>query len=263
MCARPCDTVLQGSSRDSSPGSRGSSEQRASLRLTSGGPHLDPPPLRVADEARGWVEAHRLLVQEPAEELDRVVVAQPRGLVREQPERGGVRLREPEPGEADERVVDPFRDLLRDAVRDCALDEVRAVRLERGEAPLAAHRPPERLRLTDRETGERDRDVQHLVLEDDDAEGRGERLAQRLVRDSEDERRVLAEAPPVLDVRVHRLPLDGSRPHERHLDREVVDRLGPGAQEALHLRAALDLEHPDRVGRLDLGEHRRVVETDP
>ena len=64
----------------------------------------------------------------------------------------------------------------------------------------------------------------------------------------------------MLDVRVHRLPLDRPGPHERDLDREVVDRLGPRAEEALHLRAALDLEHPDGVRGLDLGEHRRVVE---
>ena len=46
--------------------------------------HLDPVPLRVPHERRRRVEAHRLRVQERAEELGRVVVAQPRRLVREQ-----------------------------------------------------------------------------------------------------------------------------------------------------------------------------------
>src|SRR6185437_13087345 len=45
---------------------------------------LDSAPLTVADERRGWVEAHRLSVQERAQELRRVVVSQPRRLVREQ-----------------------------------------------------------------------------------------------------------------------------------------------------------------------------------
>ena len=46
--------------------------------------HLDPAPLRVADERGGRVEAHRLRVQERAEELGRVVAPQPRRLVGEQ-----------------------------------------------------------------------------------------------------------------------------------------------------------------------------------
>ena len=150
--------------------------------------HLHPAPLRVADEARGRVEAHRLLVEEAAEELGRVVVTQPGGLVGQEAERGGVRLREAEAREADERVEHPVGHLLRDASRDRPIDEARAVRLERLQAPLAAHRPPQPLCLADREPRERDRDVEHLVLEDDDPERRGERLPQRLVRDGKDER---------------------------------------------------------------------------
>ena len=53
-----------------------------------------------------------------------------------------------------------------------------AVRLERGEAALPAHRAPQPLRLADGEAREMDRDVEHLVLEDDDAE----RLPQRLLQ---------------------------------------------------------------------------------
>ena len=50
--------------------------------------HLHPVPLPVADETGRRVEAHRLRVQQRAEELGRVVVAQPRRLVGEQRERG-------------------------------------------------------------------------------------------------------------------------------------------------------------------------------
>src|SRR5581483_6064055 len=57
---------------------------------------LDSVSLAVAHERRGRIEAHRLRVQQRGEELGVVVVAQPRRLVREQPERGRVRLREAE-----------------------------------------------------------------------------------------------------------------------------------------------------------------------
>ena len=66
----------------------------------------------------------------------------------------------------------------------------------------------------------------------------------------------------MLDVRMDGLPLDRPRADERDLDREVVDRLGLRPEQALHLRAALDLEGADRVGRLDLREDRGVVERD-
>ena len=59
------------------------------------------------------------------------------------------------------------------------------------------------------------------------------------------------------------LALDRPRPDERDLDRQVVEVLRPRAQQALHLRAALDLEVADRVGLLDLLVDGLVVERDP
>ena len=80
--------------------------------------------------------------------------------------------------------------------------------------------------------------------------------------DREDVGRVLSQPLARIDVRMHGLPLDRPRPHERDLDGDVVEVLGPRAQEALHLRAALDLERPDRVGALDVVVDRRIVEGD-
>ena len=59
---------------------------------------------------------------------------------------------------------------------------------------------------------------------------------------------------------MHGAALDRPRPHERHLDRQVLEVLGPRAQQHLHLRARLDLEHPDGVGGLDLGVRAGIVE---
>ena len=89
-----------------------------------------------------------------------------------------------------------------------------------------------------------------------------ERLAQRLVLDRHDVARVLAQAAAVLDVRVDGLALDRPRADERDLHGQVVEVLGLRAQQALHLRAALDLEDADGVGGLDLGVDGRVVERD-
>ncbi len=67
----------------------------------------------------------------------------------------------------------------------------------------------------------------------------------------------------MLDVRVHGLPLNRPRPDERNLHGEVVEVLRPGAQQALHLRTALDLEIADRVRTLDVVVDRLVVQGDP
>ena len=69
---------------------------------TSRRQHRDPAPLRLVHERVRRVEAHRLLVQQRAQELRAVVHAQPGGLVGEQPERRRVRLREAEAREADD-----------------------------------------------------------------------------------------------------------------------------------------------------------------
>ncbi len=92
---------------------------------------LDSASLPVPDERRGRVEAHRLLVQQRAEELDRMMVPEPRGLVCEQPEGRRVRLRKAKTGEADELVVDEIRRLRVDALSPSTLDEAAAVSLER------------------------------------------------------------------------------------------------------------------------------------
>ena len=61
---------------------------------------------------------------------------------------------------------------------------------------------------------------------------------------------------------MHGLALDRPRPDERDLDGEVVQIRGLRPQEALHLRAALDLERAHGVRALDLREDLGVVEGD-
>ncbi len=107
-----------------------------------------------------------------------------------------------------------------------------------------------------------DRDVEHLVLEDDHAERLAQRLLQQRMVGGRLVRRVLAQPLPALDIWMHGLALDRPRTHERDLHRQVVEVLRLRAQDRLHLRAALDLEAAHRVGVLDLGVHVLVFERD-
>ena len=55
------------------------------------------------------------------------------------------------------------------------------------------------------------------------------------------------------------LPTIGPGPNDRHLHDDVVKLLGPQPRKTGHLRAALDLEQPDRVGLLQRVINRGVV----
>ena len=59
--------------------------------------------------------------------------------------------------------------------------------------------------------------------------------------------------------RVDGVALDRARPDDRHLHDEVVEGLWPRLGKRLHLGPALDLEDPDRVGRLEHLEDLRDV----
>ena len=85
-----------------------------------------------------------------------------------------------------------MRNAVVDAVGEAALDEARPERLDRLLAALAAHRTAQPFRLPHAEPRSSHRHVEHLVLEDDDAERLPQRLPQRLVLDRVDEARVLA-----------------------------------------------------------------------
>ena len=53
---------------------------------------------------------------------------------------------------------------------------------------------------------------------------------------------------PAAQIGMHHVALDRPRPHDRHLDHQVVEILRLQPRQHGHLRAALDLEHAERIG---------------
>src|SRR6266566_1748780 len=86
-------------------------------RVHVGEPYLDPVPLGVASQDVERVEPHRLVVEEGAIIFGGVIVPEPRRLVGEQAERGGVRLGEAELGERDHLREHALCGLLGDTAR--------------------------------------------------------------------------------------------------------------------------------------------------
>ena len=60
---------------------------------------------------------------------------------------------------------------------------------------------------------------------------------------------LLLDAVAPAQIGMHHVALDRPRPHDRDLDDEIVERLRLQSRQHRHLRAALDLEHADRLAR--------------
>ena len=127
---------------------------------------------------------------------------------------------------------------------------------------LAAHRPAQAVGLAGAEAGEGFGHLHHLVLEDDRAERLRQHRLQRGMLVGDLVAGVLAQPLAALDVGVDRPALDRPGPHDRDLDRQVLEVPGTGAQQRLHLGAALDLEDADRVRGTDRPEGLGIVEGD-
>ena len=174
-----------------------------------------------------------------------------------------MRLGEAEAREADDLVVDALGDLALDTAADRALDEPLLIAAHRGLGSLAAHRPAQPLGLADREARERDRHLEHLVLEDDRAERVAQRRLQRGVLVGHLVCGIRAQPLAPLDVGVDGAALDRPRAHQRHLHGEVVEVRRQRPRQHLHLGPALDLEDAGRLGALDRAPDLGVVERDP
>ncbi len=178
--------------------------------------------------------------------------AQPCRLVGKQTKGGAVGLGEAKARESPDHREHPLGGLViypMQVARACHKKFV--VSLDRRLGALAAHCPAKPLRLAGSKACEGDRDLEHLVLEDDRAERLAKNRLERGVLVGDPVVGINAHALATLDVRVDRSSLDWTRADDRHLDCDVLEVLGTGASQRLHLRSALDLEDPGRIGVLD------------
>ena len=67
------------------------------------------------------------------------------------------------------------------------------------------------------------------------------------------------EALPAAQIRMHHAALDRSRPHDRDLHDQIVERHRAQARQHRHLRTRFDLEHAHRIGGADHRVSRLVI----
>ena len=138
--------------------------------------------------------------------------------------------------------------------REHAVDELSVKFVDHSRPPPGAHRTPQLVGFARRETGRHYRQPHRLFLEERHAERLFEHLADGVVGIGDG---LLARPPP--QVGVHHIPLDRPRPHDRHLDDEVVEAARPEPGQHAHLRPALDLENSHRIGPRDHLVNGRIL----
>src|SRR5437899_7079359 len=107
---------------------------------------------------------------------------------------------------------------------------------------MAAHRPPKAIGLGAAEPGAFHRNLEDLLLVEDNTE---RFLEDRFQARMDVHHRLLALLAP--QVRMHRIALDRSGADDGGLDDEIVERFWAGARQRLHLWPAFGLEDADRV----------------
>ncbi|KOT25677.1 hypothetical protein DM52_4833 [Burkholderia mallei] len=221
--------------------------------------HRHAVALRVLHELRGRIEAHRLAVQERGEKDRRLVTLEPAARISELREARRMAFRKAILAEA----LDLLEDLLGEFAGIAALEHPRddplVILAEIALAFPRRHRPAQRIGLAGREARRDDRDLHHLLLENRNPERALEHAFERLARIGDLSVRLAGRDPPPLQVRMHGAALDRPRPDDRYLDHQIVIAARPQARQHRHLRARLDLEHPDRVRAADHVVGRFVI----
>ena len=213
-----------------------------------------PPAARVVEHHARRVEAHRLIVEQAAVELGRVVRLEPGAGVADDGKAGGVRLVEAVGGEAAQLAEHFFGGRALDAARDRLLDEVTPDLVHLLHRSFVGHRPSQQVAFGQAEAGHCRRHFYDLLLVEDDAVGALEHGPHGRVRHGG----CFAAVPPPYERPDH-LGLQRPRPEQRDGRDHVFEVLLAQACGQVALTGALELEHAHRARRADELVHGRVV----
>ncbi|SAL07500.1 hypothetical protein AWB81_08126 [Caballeronia arationis] len=191
------------------------------------GRHLHAVPLRILDELRGRIKAHRLGVKHRGEKCSRLVTFQPTARIHQQGEARRVTLRKAVLAEALDLFEDGFRKVLFIPTLAHAVDDTVVVLLQAAFALPGGHRTPELIRFTRCETRREDRDLHHLLLENRHAQRAPERSLKRIAGIGD-----RLESLSAAKIGVNCAPLNRPRSNDRDFDHEIVK--GPRLEPRQH-----------------------------
>ncbi|ENN83893.1 hypothetical protein RHSP_82254 (plasmid) [Rhizobium freirei PRF 81] len=226
-------------------------------RVDTDGTDLDAMIACIAHDLSRRVKAHRLGIEECCAKDVRMPAFQPGGGIGDEREGSGMAFGKAvaaEPFELLERLLGEFGLIT---VRHHAGDQLLAKLADTAGVFEGCHGPAQLVGLTGAEAGTFDRHPHGLFLEERHTERLAEHLFQlRLGIDH------ILLAFPSPEVGMHHITLDRTGPDDRDLDDEVVECPRLDARQHRHLRPALDLEGPERVGPPDHRIGARILGRD-
>ena len=207
--------------------------------------------LGVAHDLRGGVEAHRLAVQQRGREYRGMVALHPGRGVGQVREAGGMALRKAVRAEALDLLEHALGEVGVVAAADHAADQLVSVHRHSLRIFEGGHGAAQLVGFAGGEAGGDDGHPHGLLLKEWHAQGAAEHLLQLVLRTvflagGGVDRRLVAPAPA--QVGMYHVALNRPGPDEGHLHHQVVELRWPQTRQDVHLRAAFDLEHAQRVG---------------
>ena len=202
-------------------------------------------PFCIADQHGGWPEAHRLIVEQRAEKSGGVIAFQPGALVHNHRECRGVAFREGVAAEGAQLVEDGSGDGIANPL--CLRAGYKGiVQLRDGLIrALRSERAPQLLPLAGGKAGQIARDLQHLLLKQDDAQSfRKRTFKQRMCVG------YWLQPLAAAQIGMHHIPLQWPGPDERNRHDQIIKALWLEARQHLRLCPRFDLEYPDGVRTL-------------
>src|SRR5580704_6501870 len=211
----------------------------------------------IAHDLRRRVKTHRLRIEQSRREDVRIAALEPGGGVNEKREACGMAFRKAVLAETLDLMEAALGELAFVVARHHALDHLALERADGADPFEGGHGAAQLVGLRRREAGGDDGDLHRLFLEQRHAERLVQHRLELLGRIGDR----LDPLPPA-QIGMHHVALDRPRPHDRHLDDEVVEIFRLQTRQHRHLRAALHLKHADRVGALQHAVDRGILRRD-
>ena len=203
-------------------------------------PHLHAMLAHIAHNLGRRIESHGLRVEQSSCKHIRITALEPGRGINQEREARSMAFRKAifaEPLDLTEAALGEFARII---PLDHSLDHLG---LESADGPRALerrHGPAQLVGLSRSETTGHNGDLHRLFLEQRHAESLAEHGFELFGRIGNG-----LEPLPASKIGVHHVPLNGTGPHDRHLDDQVIEFLRLETRQHRHLRAALYLKHAD------------------
>ena len=204
---------------------------------------------RIAHNLRRRIKPHRLTVQQTAGKGRRIMALHPTRHIDQLGKTRRMALGKSVIPEPLDLVETPRGEFLVIAALGHPPNHLLLEQLNRPTRSKRRHRLAQLIRLLGREPRRINRDLHRLFLKNRHAKCAPQNPQQLILRMLGTGRGIRhpLQPLPAPQIRMHHIPLNGARPHNRHFNHQIVKLARPQLGQHRHLRTAFHLKHPQTV----------------